>query len=299
MNMDCRTFIDRLDDLLEGRLTAGERREAEEHLRDCHRCGDLVTVIRENPNDQRIEAPADLTEAILNRTSGPTCASARGRLCDHVDRSLEPADDELVRLHLRGCDECTGLSHALAGLTADLPALAELEPDSRFVDDVLARTRPLRSPIIGWVERMAEEWRRLAQRPRIAWEGAYVAMFFLVLIFGIPDSPLAGVPQRALALVRTDPVASLRKPAGEIAPQVTAAVQSAWRTTHGRVKGASRKLVADVTRRSSDLAQSSSTAFEAIRWKLGTVLDRLASEQETNDTNRSVEDAGQTDGEEP
>jgi predicted anti-sigma-YlaC factor YlaD len=297
--MDCRTFIDRLDALLEGRLTTGERRAAEEHLRDCQRCRDLKMMIGPDAEEQGIEVPMDLTEVILSRTSGPTCTSARGRLCDHVDRSLDPIDDELVLGHLRGCEECTCLSHALAALSTDLPGLCELEPDARFVEDVLARTRPLRPPSLGWIERLAEDWRRLTHRPRIAWEGAYVGMIFLVLIFGIPDSPLAGIPQKALNLAKTNPVATLRKPAEELAPRITASARSSWRTTRDRVEGVSEELAADVTRRSSTLAQKFSTAFGAARKKLGTVWDRLTSEQETNDTNRTAQEAGQSDGERP
>jgi predicted anti-sigma-YlaC factor YlaD len=297
--MDCRTFIDRLDALLEDRLTTGERRAAEEHLRECQRCRELKMTIGPDAGEKGIEVPMDLTEAILSRTSGPTCASARRRLCDHVDRSLDPIDDELVLGHLRGCGECAGLSHALAGLTAGLPGLAELEPDARFVEDVLARTRPLGPPSLGWIERLAEDWRRLTHRPRIAWEGAYVGMIFLVLIFGIPDSPLAGIPQKVLSLARTDPVATLRKPAEEMAPRMMASARSTWRATRGRVEGASKELAADVTRRSSTLAQRSSTALDTVRKKLGTVWDRLTSERETNDTNRSAQEAGQTDGERP
>src|SRR5207249_4474233 len=99
----------------------------------------------------------------------------RLRLCDRVDGLLGPVDDEIVRMHLGGCEECGRLAAVLARLAIDLPSLAEREPDARFVPGVLARTSQRASPVAEWKARFEAAWRRLAHRPRIAWEGAYAA----------------------------------------------------------------------------------------------------------------------------
>lgn len=255
--MDCLEFQTRLDDLLEGRLGAPDRREAAEHLRRCVSCRELERAARSEPEAAAVEAPPGLAAAILERTSGRGCARARETLCDWVDRRLGEVDAELVRMHLAGCPDCEGLAGALARLSVDLPAMAEREPDARFVDDVLAATLPARRreragaarPGGGLTERLSEAWWRLVERPRLAWEGAYVGTLVFLLLFGAPFSPLAGLPERALELVRSNPVRDLAGPASRIEARVSASVRSAWRASGGRALDASRDLASGVGRR--------------------------------------------------
>jgi putative zinc finger protein len=276
--MTCGTFIDRLDDFLEGRLDPEDRQAAEEHLRSCASCRELESLVA--GAGAPVAPPVDLLGAVLARTSGPACASARTRLCDLVDRLLAPADDELVRMHSTGCHECGRLSAALERLTVDLPSLAELQPVGPFVAGVLARTSRRAIPSAGWTARLAAGWRRLAHRPRIAWEGAYAGSILVLLLFGAPNAPFAGVPGKALDLVRTVQVALPPDAAAEQAPRIRTAVRSRWVGTKTRLQDATRDLTTTVKRRST-------AAWEGLKEEVGTVWDRIASgKTTTNDADK-------------
>jgi len=72
---------------------------------------------------------------------------ARARLCDFTSTIFfEPTDDEMVRMHFEGCDECRHLAAILARLATDLPVLAELEPTRASFTGVLARTSERATP---------------------------------------------------------------------------------------------------------------------------------------------------------
>ena len=142
MEMRCAEFVDRLEALLDGTLPAGERARALAHAADCSTCGLLHGLADRGRERPAREVPADLTAAILARTSGPTCGLARERLAEHADGELEGVDRELADAHLRHCPDCAALVAALVRLDGDLPALAELEPDAELTATVLARTLP-------------------------------------------------------------------------------------------------------------------------------------------------------------
>jgi len=272
----CDSIIERLDDLLEGRLSQADRRAVEEHLRSCALCRDLKSLLAEA--GAPVSPPASLLGAVLARTSGSTCGSARARLCDHVDRLLGPTDDEMVRMHLDGCDDCGRLAAALARLATDLPSFAELEPDALFVPGVLARTSGRAAPSSVWMARLAAGWRRLAHRPRIAWEGAYAGSLLVLLLFGAPNAPFADVPGRALGLVRTVQATLPADAAAVEAPRIRSAVRSRWDGTKARVQDATRELTTTARRRSK-------VAWDGLKKEVGTVWDRIASQQTTHDTN--------------
>ena len=283
----CRTCIDRLDDLLEGRLDDASRRETEEHLLSCRDCRDLRDL--SGGEGAPIAAPADLLGAVLARTSGPACGSARVRLCDHADRLLAPVDDDLVRMHLEGCVECGGLAAALVRLSTDLPPLAEMEPGPRFVADVLARTSRRETLPARLAARFLDACRRLAQRPRIAWEGAYAGAIALLILFGTPNAPFAGVPGKALDLVRTVQEAVPAAAIGDEVPRIRTVVRSHWEETKTGMKGRTRILATEVQR-------CSSRTWDRFMQELGTVWDRIASQEATKDTNGTV-DAQDDEGE--
>ena len=274
-DVNCRIFIERLDDLLEGRLGPADRRAAREHLDSCRSCRDLWSLVAEG--GASVAPPADLLGAILARTSGPACGSARERLCDHVDRLLAPPDEDLVQMHLDACGECAGLAAALARLATDLPPLAEMEPGARFVPDVLARTSRRPALTDAWTARLAAGWRRLAQRPRIALEGAYAGAIVLVLLFGTVNAPFADVPRRGIALVRTVQVSLPAGAAVEEVPRIRTEMASRWTRTKDGIRNRTRDLT-------GGLQRGSFVIWEGLKKDLGTVWDRLAS-GESNDTN--------------
>jgi anti-sigma factor RsiW len=289
--MDCRGLIAQLEDLMAGKLRPSERRAVEAHLAACAECRDVEMLIAAGAAERGRDVPPGFLEGVLARTSGGTCRSAHRLLCDHVDGTLEAVDDELLRLHLNDCPQCAGLALALARMTTEMPALAELQPGSRFVDDVLVRTTRREIFAIGWAARLAEGWQRLMQRPRFAFEGAYLGLIIMVLLFGIPTSPLAGVPQRALDLVRSNPVAGLRDAGEEVVPRIRITVRPQWQEKGDELAGATREFAGDVARRSSSRLDE---------WKtdLGTLWERLTSGETSNETNGTADGADRIEGEE-
>jgi anti-sigma factor RsiW len=273
----CRTLAERLDDLLEGRMTPDERRAALAHLASCAACAELGSLL------ERAAAPVlppdDLLGAVMRRTSGSACDSARARLCDHVDGLLAPVDEGLVRMHLDACPECSGLGAVLARLAAGLPSLAEREPGAALLPAVLARTTR-RATLAERVARsVAAACVRIGRRPQIAWEGAYVGSIILLLLFGVPSAPFAGVPERALGLVRSAREALPAETARRQVPRIRAAVSARWQETRTEIRGTARDVATDFERRSS-------TTWDRLKQKLGTLWDRIASQQTTDDTHK-------------
>jgi hypothetical protein len=126
-----------------------------------------------------------LTQAILAKTSGNACGSARERLCDFVDGALAPFDSSLVDGHLAHCPACADLAQAMAESTAVLPSFARLAPRTSVVFDVLRATsrRPV-EPGLG--ERLSAWLGRMAARPRFSLEVAYVLTVLLLVVLGNP-----------------------------------------------------------------------------------------------------------------
>ena len=180
-------------------------------------------------------------------------------------------------MHLDACGECAGLAAALARLATDLPPLAEMEPDARFVPEVLARTSRRRAPFDAWTARLAAGWRRLAQRPRIALEGAYAGAIVLVMLFGTANAPFADVPRRGIALVRTVQGSLPAGAAVEEVPRIRTEVVSRWTRTKAEITNRARDLT-------GGLRRGSSTIWNGLKKDLGTVWGMLAS-GESNGTN--------------
>ncbi len=83
--MDCTTFIERLDDLLDGRLDAAALLALDEHRRGCTECATIHALAVSEAEAVPVDPPADLAARVLARTSGSPCKSARDRLPDLVD----------------------------------------------------------------------------------------------------------------------------------------------------------------------------------------------------------------------
>lgn len=273
--MDCERFAERLDAFLAERLSAEDRRAVEEHLGRCDDCRELAGLA----------GAQGLTDGILARTSGAVCTSAQERLCDHADGQLDSVDSDLVRGHLEGCEPCAALERVLERVSADLPLLAELEPDSRFLDDILERTRPRRRHGALWAARVAQAWERLVARPRFALEGAYIGSVALVLIFNLTGSPLT-LQREVLDLARINPLQELKEPVSRFNANVTSSVEQAWGATADKVARGSRGV-----------ATISAAALGAIRTDLETIWAGITSGQET-ETNETSKPDGDTQGDE-
>jgi predicted anti-sigma-YlaC factor YlaD len=237
--MNCEVLQTRLQDFLEGNLPAAERLEIQAHLEDCSDCAALAQLmVLEAPE----EGVPDLTDAVLERTSGTACHRAREILCDSLDDGTDPVDADLLRLHLDGCGECSTLALVLERLGQDLPALAELEPTGGFVEEVLAATLPRRSRWADLAARWSRGWAALLARPRIAWEAGYigtVALWLVVSVFGAPFQASTPLPSAE----------SSAKIVDDVKHRVSTFGRRTWDATGGRGHAAWDDLQSDIFRR--------------------------------------------------
>ena len=273
--MDCATCESRLEGFHEGTLSADERKATETHLASCAPCDELRTVMSlawEGPSPDR---PDGLAASILERTSGAPCDRSHERLGDYVDGGLEALDRELVWGHLEHCRECAALAMAVAELSADLPAFAELRPDARLVHDVLALTSARRRRWADvWTPR---RWARLLERPRIAMEAGYVGAVVLWLLFGASWAPLRAAPPQLLSVVQRNPVQDLRGGTDVLATlnaRVTAVGSSAFEAIDAieeRAGGAVRGIGAAL----ADIEATSQTGFRQHWRELASAVRRL------------------------
>jgi len=286
MTIDCRSFEDRLEEFLDGKLAGDERRAMSAHVRTCALCHELVEMLGAS-----VETPPDLADLVLDQTTGRPCESARLNLCEFVDGRLDAVDAELLRTHLGACEECAALSRVLISLAADLPLLAEMEPDERFVGEVLARTLPRRTRAARWVARLAEGWNGLVRRPRFALEAGYVLTVLFLLVFGIPSAPFAGMPRWATDVAELDLRSRVKEPLSDIKARVSSRAETAWRSTGGKVVEDTRATAREVT-------SFSSGVIDDIKNQVGTIWSRFASESPNDDDNRSTNDEDRLEGDE-
>lgn len=198
--MNCRGFERLLEPFVAGGLSIAEAEDAERHVGGCRSCAELLKLARiATPADAAEAPPEGLVEEVLRHTAGPACPSVESVLCDLVDGELADARAELVESHLSRCSGCRDLASVLPALASDLPSLADIRPDARFVDAVLAATLPWHVRLARWWRR---GWPRWVRRPRFAAEAAYVTTLIVVLIVSTPGSPLEAMPRRAAELAR-------------------------------------------------------------------------------------------------
>jgi len=278
--MHCESFQDRLQDFLDGKLGEHDRQSADAHLETCRHCSELVDLMRLEPVGLSLEPSPDLVGAVLERTSGSACDRARELICDRADGALEALDDELLRGHLDDCHECEALSLALARLPGDLAAMSMLVPDDRFVDDVLDATsyRPGR-----WEElasRVARGWAALVERPRFAWEAAYVGAVALWILGGAFGAPLRAASDR---LSPEAPVEVVRT----VGRKVTSFGHHAWSSTGAR----GIKTLDDLRVQGTEMGtaaldlsvKESSEALQKIKGDARTLWERFAADEDDDD----------------
>lgn len=200
----CQQLEKHLDAFVGGSLDAGQHQVLQTHAGECERCAALLQVVR-GPSSE-LDVSDDVLDQVLASTSGRACQQSQSLLCDLVDGALPGEDDHLVRAHMQHCRSCSSIAQSLALLRVDLASLSELMPDAHFLDDVLAATSASAPAVPGFLDRLTATWNGLLQRPRFAWEAAWVGTAILLLLVGMPQSPLRGVPQNALAIAQTNPL---------------------------------------------------------------------------------------------
>lgn len=260
--MDCRELEERLEALLDGALDDVDSRRCARHLEACPSCRELTA-----PLAVAAAPPDDLVDAVLARTSGSPCGRAESRLCDWLDGAMASTERRLMAAHLDSCSDCRALAGAMRRLAAELPLLAELEPDPGFVEAVLAATLPVRVRLRRW---WAAVWPQWVHRPRFASEAAFVATMALVLVFATPGSPLGAMPTRALALARSDPGAQLEAPVAALEERFAARVKEPLGARYADLE-AELRAWAEATR-----AKGRALGEKAADW-LGTSHEVLAS----------------------
>lgn len=232
--MNCEQFQAILDDFLAG--TLDDEISARRHLKSCGPCRELVSILRDDLEIPLVPAPAGLAEAVLRRTSGPACETARESLPGYADGDLPEGDTELLAIHLEGCRDCRGLVAAVRMLAADLPSLAEMEPAPDFMAQVLAETS-LKQTL---AQRFAASWQGMLRRPRFAFEAAYVAAITFVLLFGLPFTGDGG--GRVLEMARMQPVQTLFATDGPLADAVRGTVEYTEQLSAHTTRGAKETM---------------------------------------------------------
>jgi hypothetical protein len=207
-------------------LPEAERHALEAHLSSCQRCGELYGSM-DLPATLAAPLAIELTRAILDRTSGSSCARAESGICQLIDDDADPVERELLELHLHSCEACAQLVPVLRRLGDELPSFATLAPGPQFVDDVIAVTsaRPA-----AWPERLRAGWKRWLMRPRAAWELGYVGAMLLWLVFAAPISPVRGAPARTIEMLR-EPVQAIGATERGWTDGMRATSQQVWQAT--------------------------------------------------------------------
>ena len=269
--MDCDLFERRLEALLVGTLSEADRRACSDHLAVCDRCRDLQRLA-ELPAAAAatVDEQRSLRAAVMASTSGPSCEAAAARLVLAFDEPLDRADRALLELHLGGCDSCRRLADVLALLAVELPRLAEVPADPRLLERVLAATLPFG---VRWRRFWAKTWPAWVQRPRFAWEAAFVAMTIFLLVVQATGSPLQALSARARAV----PTA-----AGHVLAVPAAAVRE-----HGqaRVAAAELRSLAGVTWQAA--RRFAAAKLRSGRDEVGTIWRRAASSWQERTTSPS------------
>jgi anti-sigma factor RsiW len=197
MMMDCREFEERMDDFVGDNLPVQERAAAERHLSACARCHALHESLLGVAESLPPNWQDTLTAGILNRTSGPVCSEAERRLCDWIDGVPNEDGGAVISIHLSHCPSCSALAGSLRELNQVLPEMALLQPDASFAADVLKATSDRRDGAGARASfaSVRQWWRGMMQRPRFAWEAAYVGALLVLIALGNPAALVERMPE--------------------------------------------------------------------------------------------------------
>ena len=179
--ISCRFIEDHLEEVLEGTLSPETLASVQSHRTGCASCQRLLDLLEGKCLPMEVDLPPEWPRVVLELTSGVPCKRVQSRLGSWVDRDLPTEESELFQQHVEHCPDCRPLSEILTELKTVLPAMAQVRPDSGFCASVLAATVDQPS----WRSRAVKGWQRLLERPRIAWEAAYLGTLLVLGVFSI------------------------------------------------------------------------------------------------------------------
>ena len=243
------------------------------HATACDPCRHWFATFAEGAELWRAETGAHAAVPVMAATGGAPCGRARELLASSRDMALDPTDAGLLAAHAARCAECRTFAATLAAITEALPTLAEWDPGPGFAAAVLARTS-LRPADPTWGHRWRAAWQRLVQRPRFAWEAAYVVTLCWLLIFGHPLTALDWTTARVSAVARdTVParvrvvqtrVASWRERATADVGRAMSLVASGRESMEKAASGAQRQATAWWTSLAADVVSLLESSWRAI-----------------------------------
>jgi hypothetical protein len=235
--MTCTEFQECLFEWLEGRLDEVGVERMKAHAAECLRCQELEELATGEAGLPAIQPPDDMVASILAQTTGGACDRALSLVCERLDEGAVEGDP-LLEMHLDSCAECGRVARAIERLQLDLPAMAEMDPDAGFLSSVMAATvgtvstmpsrdaiaahsgstvagapRRANTPALDWRDlvarlplaaRVSAFLERLLERPRLAFEGAFVGTLAFVLVIGVPSAGVAALPSRLMVEVRQE-----------------------------------------------------------------------------------------------
>jgi hypothetical protein len=253
------------------------------HAAECETCRHWFATFAEGAGLWRTEIGADVAAPVMAATGGTPCDRARVLLASSRDAALNATDADLLASHAARCTECRIFAATLAAITDALPTLAEWDPGPGFAAAVLARTS-LRPADATWGDRWRAVWQRLVQRPRFAWETAYVVTLCWLLIFGHPINALDWTTARVSAVAReTVParvrvvqtqVVSWRERASADVDRAVSLVASGRASVENTASAAQRQATAWWTRLAADVVSLLESGWHAmVAWVNGLLTD--------------------------
>jgi len=263
--MNCTTFEQQLEDLLERRLSRDEELAARAHAERCDACRELLVLAEIGAAPE-----LDLAPAVLARTTGPSCERARDSLCDFVDANLDRLGAALVRGHLDACPDCARVAKVLTELRQDLPRLAVLDPGPDFTAAVLRRTRTTVAFRRLWAGGR-HAWHQVVLRPRFALEAAYVLTLFALLVLGVPGESVAALSRQVSRVATVELPQRIEGTLRQTGNHLRSGAEEAWNESGAPVAENARQSLADA-------AAYSSLRVSELKSLAGTLWARVASE---------------------
>jgi len=264
--MNCRAWLDMLADYLDGGLTPESQVAFKRHADACVKCTRLLATVRDG--EAPPEAAPDLTEAVLARTSGPSCGLVERTLAAREAAHREMEYDALVRQHLAHCPRCRGMEAVLNWVVPLLPDMAEAMPDRAFVADVVRATS--RAPgRRAWKVTMGEWWERIVSVPLFELQAAYVGAALLLVVGVSPLVPIRG----AATLLSTAgaQVSELVSRADEAYARFGESLTPVWESSGARLIAPIESMIQGVTLRYRAAEMAADSLWSGIECFAGAV----------------------------